>query len=345
MSENPLNFSDSNPAAPAGKVNIKWQAVAPDPNPSVPRDISGYVDISSGGGGSGIVVAGGQAAPQLSARLLGTQVFKSDNTSLAAWTQQTGTHATVDATYNLGGDAYDVIAGAIISVDIGQSLADCAIDFDFLSPAGGGIVEFLFGQTSLGAGPLIQMDGRGSPNSWATARSTTWGNFGVGSTSLGIVSDFQARLKQWNHITLVINSGGTTAALYVNGVIAADAIAITLSGTLIGFWSLAGFGDLEIKDIIVTDLSAVGGGSPFVIVTKSVNYTANPSDDVWASGTINITTPPAAAGNRFKVTNRGSGIITILPASGTINGQASYQLKRQYSAIELATDGTNWAIE
>jgi hypothetical protein len=40
---NPKNYNDTNPAAPAGASNVKWQAVAPDPNPDVPRDVSAYM--------------------------------------------------------------------------------------------------------------------------------------------------------------------------------------------------------------------------------------------------------------------------------------------------------------
>jgi hypothetical protein len=54
MAENQPNFNDTLPAAPSGKVNVKWQADAPDPNPSIPRKVSAYVpnmvgDLGSGG--------------------------------------------------------------------------------------------------------------------------------------------------------------------------------------------------------------------------------------------------------------------------------------------------------
>lgn len=45
MAENQPNYNDANPAAPAGAVNIKWQAVAPDPNPAVVRPASAYLPV------------------------------------------------------------------------------------------------------------------------------------------------------------------------------------------------------------------------------------------------------------------------------------------------------------
>ena len=41
---NPKNWNDTTPAAPAGKLNIKFQAVAPDPDPNVARNVSAYVE-------------------------------------------------------------------------------------------------------------------------------------------------------------------------------------------------------------------------------------------------------------------------------------------------------------
>ena len=49
MGLQPTNYSDTTPAAPAGKINIKWQADAPNANPSVVRNLSAYIDTPSGG--------------------------------------------------------------------------------------------------------------------------------------------------------------------------------------------------------------------------------------------------------------------------------------------------------
>jgi hypothetical protein len=83
----------------------------------------------------------------------------------------------------------------------------------------------------------------------------------------------------------------------------------------------------------------------YTVVSKTANYNAVANNDVWCSGTFTVTSPAAGAAVRFKVTNRGTGTITISPVSGTINGQASYTIERQYTAVEFASDGTNWDIE
>lgn len=42
-----INLNDSSPAAPAGRLNAKFQADAPDSNPNVVRDVSVYVEIAT----------------------------------------------------------------------------------------------------------------------------------------------------------------------------------------------------------------------------------------------------------------------------------------------------------
>lgn len=42
-----INLNDATPAAPAGGRNVKWQGDAPNPDPSVARNISAYTTISN----------------------------------------------------------------------------------------------------------------------------------------------------------------------------------------------------------------------------------------------------------------------------------------------------------
>lgn len=46
-----INLNDTTPAAPSGKVNIKWQAGPVPTDPTQPRQVSAYVDPPGGGGG------------------------------------------------------------------------------------------------------------------------------------------------------------------------------------------------------------------------------------------------------------------------------------------------------
>lgn len=39
-----INLNNTNPAAPVGKKNVAWQAIAPNADPTVARDVSAYVD-------------------------------------------------------------------------------------------------------------------------------------------------------------------------------------------------------------------------------------------------------------------------------------------------------------
>ena len=80
------------------------------------------------------------------------------------------------------------------------------------------------------------------------------------------------------------------------------------------------------------------------ITDQTANYTANQYDDVWCTGSFTVTLPTTAT--RVKVTNRGSGSITVTPASGTILGNASMVLGTKYSSVELACDGgTDLTVE
>lgn len=93
--------------------------------------------------------------------------------------------------------------------------------------------------------------------------------------------------------------------------------------------------------------ASTGGGSGFTytVITKTSNYSANSGDDVYASGTFNVTLPVLSAVQRVKVRNKGTGVITVLPTSGTINGAASMTIARQYSSAEFSGDGVNIGIE
>jgi hypothetical protein len=91
---------------------------------------------------------------------------------------------------------------------------------------------------------------------------------------------------------------------------------------------------------------AASGGSGFLytVTAKTSTYLANSGDDVWCTGTFTVTIPVLSTTQRVKVTNRGSGAITVVPTSGTIDGNASLVLGVQGS-VEIAGDGTNLGVE
>src|SRR5207237_2391799 len=96
----------------------------------------------------------------------------------------------------------------------------------------------------------------------------------------------------------------------------------------------------------------VAGSLAMAINTVSANYTASASDNTilanTTSGSITITLPAAASitGRIYTLKKIGSGGIdnplTITPASGTIDGGASFIIYNDWSYVTLQTDGTNW---
>lgn len=82
------------------------------------------------------------------------------------------------------------------------------------------------------------------------------------------------------------------------------------------------------------------------VTNQTSNYTATNYDDVWCTGTFIVTLPNATQYTRVKVTNRGTGQITVTALGATILGNSSMILGTQYSSVELATDGNgDWTVE
>ena len=88
-----------------------------------------------------------------------------------------------------------------------------------------------------------------------------------------------------------------------------------------------------------------GGGFIYTVTSKTSTYSAVSGDDVWASGTFTITLPVLSTTQRVKINNRGTGVITVVTTSGTINGASSLTIARQYSSAEFSGDGVNIGVE
>jgi len=91
--------------------------------------------------------------------------------------------------------------------------------------------------------------------------------------------------------------------------------------------------------------AAGGSGFTYKVTDQTTTYAANSYDDVWCTGTFTVTLPAQGTTVRVKVSNRGTGTITVVPSSGLINGSASLTIARQYDSAEFASDGTNWGVE
>lgn len=138
--------------------------------------------------------------------------------------------------------------------------------------------------------------------------------------------------------TLSLTRGGTGANLSATGG-TSQVLKQTSAGAAITV------GQLAFSDISGTISSSQLAGNQYVVTSKSANYTANSYDDVWCNGTFTVTLPAVGTGVRVKISNRGTGQITVSPQSGTILGNSSMILGTQYSSVELSSDGTNWTVE
>jgi hypothetical protein len=76
--------------------------------------------------------------------------------------------------------------------------------------------------------------------------------------------------------------------------------------------------------------------------TANIDYVYNGN----TSGNINLTLPTAVSNtNRYTVKNSNIGILTVLTTSSqTIDGITGYALSKQYQAIDLLSDNSNWFI-
>jgi hypothetical protein len=89
--------------------------------------------------------------------------------------------------------------------------------------------------------------------------------------------------------------------------------------------------------------------SIFTITTSTTAGSTASTDYVYIGATsdnINLTLPTAAGNtNRYTVKNSNIGTLTILTTSSqTIDGATAYALTKQYQAIDLLSDNTNWIV-
>jgi hypothetical protein len=90
-------------------------------------------------------------------------------------------------------------------------------------------------------------------------------------------------------------------------------------------------------------------GQFLAYVAKTGMYSIGANDHVidCTSGTFTVTLPTASgvAGQEYVIKNSGTGTITVATTSAqTIDGQSTYTLTVQYSALTVMSDGANWKI-
>lgn len=159
-------------------------------------------------------------------------------------------------------------------------------------------------------------------------------------------------------ITLPDNSGtvALTSQLMgtVNGSTAATTAVTSFNG-LSGAVTLASGSNITLTpsgNTITIASTASGGGftrSIFTITTSTTAGSTASTDYVYIGATsdnINLTLPTAAGNtNRYTVKNSNIGTFTVLTTSSqTIDGATAYALTKQFQAIDLLSDNTNWIV-
>lgn len=117
-------------------------------------------------------------------------------------------------------------------------------------------------------------------------------------------------------------------------------------------WSIDWAQDLNWKltQIIQTltyTLNQFSDGYIYPTTSVTATYSANVGDTIiLADGTFTVTLPiPSKCKNkRFVVKNSGIGTITIVGASGTIDGAANVVLSVTMEAVDLVSDGSGYWI-
>jgi hypothetical protein len=238
------------------------------------------------------------------------------NTSLnTLGTVSTGTWAATTLAVNHGGT--------------GQTSASAA--FNALSPVTT-TGDLIIGngtntQTRLGIGAnhTVLYSG-GTTASWANVDSASFGS-NVLAVAQGGTGSATATNPSWFGAT-----GSTTPAFQTGAL----PIAVGGSGQTTAAAALTAFGGQPLQQNILT---------------KSANYTTTATDYIIqfttsTSALVNTTVTPGS-GNKgivYTVVKADSalGSVAITPASGTINGAASYVLDNQYDSVSYYTDATNF---
>ena len=148
-------------------------------------------------------------------------------------------------------------------------------------------------------------------------------------TNTGVQS-FNGSTGAVSFVNYVSSFNGSSGSV---GISAGTGISITQSGTT---YTIASTVSSGISRSIINVTGATTAGS-----ASSTDYVYN-----GTSGPYAITLPTAVSNtNRYTIKNSGTGAISVYTTSSqTIDGITFYNLNKQYSAIDLMSDGSNWFI-
>jgi hypothetical protein len=335
-----INLNDATPAAPAGKVNAKWQA-----DTSTPRNVSAYVPNMVGDTGSG-GVGGAVPAPSAGTAAAG-KFLKADGT----WALPGFAGAFVKtASYTaLPGDSNALLvmnSGSPQTITL-PSVPPSVVWCVFIQNIGAGAltlnpnglnIDTVASNLTLyqGEGLIVFTDGV----NYFTERGK-----GLAQTLVAATHKF---LTSYSAITgLFTQAQPTDADLAVS-----DVTTNNVSTSAHGFAPKAPNDATKFLDgtgsYSAPPVAAVPGGA----AAKIASYAAIAGDNSKILSfnsaspvTLTLPSPPPSATWNIEVQNTGSGVLTVSPNGLALDGSSSSVRVAQTQGLYISTDGSNYFTE
>lgn len=178
---------------------------------------------------------------------------------------------------------------------------------------------------------------------------TAWAAFSAGGGTnyqtvqqAGSSKPAEAKLNVLAPITATDNSGNGSTDIAVPNM-----VGDTGSGGTAGLVPAAPAGSAAAGKFLKADATfAVPPTIPPNLTTQTTSYTALAADfailmNSASATTVTLQTSNYSAKQQFRIKNISTGVVTISPSTGTIDGNASIFLS-QYQSVDIEFDGTNY---
>jgi hypothetical protein len=186
----------------------------------------------------------------------------------------------------------------------------------------------------------------GDNSNWASVAALNYFAVGTGNSLADLTVTGATNFQ--NGVTLTGGNITGPGYLQITGVVYPGRVDTPGSQ---GSWYLASHGSFGLYTntglYIAGALTVIGQAyvpNRFGIVITGIAVTAAAGQFILCSGTFNVTLPAPTAGSVVDVKNYGTGVITVVPSSGSIDLAGSYVLSVQNMSVTLVADGGNWWI-